>query len=46
MEIYSRIVDVLHILSKGRRVFQAPISTKPDMSPGERQTESVLLKER
>ena len=42
----SPIVDVLCILSKGRRVFEAPISIKPDMFPGERQKESVLLKER
>jgi hypothetical protein len=36
-------VDILHILSKRRRVFEAPISIKPDMPPGERQKKSVLL---
>ena len=42
---FLRTIDAAHILSN-RKLLQSPVYVKPDLTPEERKTESLLLKER
>ena len=43
---FFRVADATSILSKRRSSHSTPVVIKPDMSPTERRSESILLKER